>query len=132
MPITYEIDLIRKTVFAAAAGVLTAQELFSYQKQVWLQPEFRGFHECIDMSGVTEIIDATDRNMQALAEVAVQADDPAQPTRLAIIAKEDLHFGLGRMYESYRGMHPKNARQVSVFRTREDALHWLTHKEAAP
>src|SRR5512137_172437 len=99
MPISYEIDHSQRIVFAQAAGILTPQHLFSYQEQVWLKPEFKGFHECIDMSEVTEIVDATDRNMKALAQLAVQADDPAQPTKLAIIAREDLHFGLGRMYE---------------------------------
>jgi len=132
LPITYEIDHTRKTVFATATGILTPQEMFSYQEQVWLKPAYQGFHECMDMSGVTEIVDATDQNMKALAQLAVQADDPAQPTRLAIIARQDLHFGLGRMYETYRSMQPKNAREVSVFRSREDALRWLTQEEAAP
>jgi hypothetical protein len=132
MPLTYDIDHSQRTVFARATGVLTPQDLFAYQEQVWLRPEVRGYHECIDMSGVTEIVDATDRNMKALAQLAVQADDPAQPTRLAIIARQDLHFGLGRMYESYRSMQPKHTRQVSVFRSKEDALRWLTQEETAP
>jgi hypothetical protein len=106
--------------------------MFSYQEQVWMLPEFRGFHECVDMSEVTDIVDATDRNMKALAELAVQADDPDQPTRLAIIAPQDLHFGLGRMYESYRSLNPKHSRSVAIFRTREEALRWLAREEKAP
>lgn len=125
MSLAYEIDHGRRTVFVTAAGVLTPQELFTYQQQVWQRPEFRSFHECIDISGVTEIVDPTDRNMRALANLAVEADDAALPTRLAIIARQDLHFGLGRMYGTYRSMHPKSTRQVSVFRTRDDALRWL-------
>jgi hypothetical protein len=70
--------------------------------------------------------------MKALAQLAVQADDPAQTSRLAIIARQDLHFGLGRMYESYRSMQPKHTRQVSVFRTRQEALHWLSQERTAP
>lgn len=131
MPLTFEIDHPLRIVFAQASGVLTPQDLFSYQEQVWALPEFRGYDECVDMSGVTMIVDATEKNMQALAALAVRSDDPMQPTRLAIIAREDLHFGLARMYGSYRSMHPSHSRQVGIFRTRDEALRWLSDGQPA-
>ena len=38
MPITYEIDRSRMIVFTKAIGVLTPQDVFSYQREVWSTP----------------------------------------------------------------------------------------------
>jgi len=126
MPITIEIDRSRKTVFAQATGSVTKDDFFAYQKALQAPLEIRYFDECIDLSGVQEFEEATDTNMMGLVRMSVQLDDAAQPTRLAIIAKSDLHYGLARMYETYRSMQPNNTRQVSVFRSKEDALRWLS------
>lgn len=128
MPLTYEIDRSRRIVFTQAIGILTAQDIFAYQKEVWSDPELRSYDECVDMSAVTSIEGATEMNMRALAELSVQADNSAMPTKFAIIAAKDLHYGLARMYETYRSMQQKNARYISIFRTREDALRWLDEK----
>ena len=84
------------------------------------------------MSAVTSVEGATEMNMKALAALSVQTDDPAQPSKLAIIASEDLHFGLARMYETFRNLEPKHSRQVAIFRTRDEALRWLTRESTAP
>jgi hypothetical protein len=125
MPITYAIDRTRRTVYASANGVLTPQDLFTYQNAVWSAPELRGYDECVDMLAVTDIEAATDSNMKALAELSARMDDPSAKSKFAIIAREDLHYGLARMYEAYRSMQPKNTRTLAIFRTLEDALSWL-------
>jgi hypothetical protein len=128
MPITYTIDRPRRTVYASASGVLTPQDLFTYQTEVWSAPELRGYDECVDMLAVTDVEAATDSNMKALAELSARMDDPSAKSKFAIIAHEDLHYGLARMYEAYRSMQPKNTRTLAIFRTREDALRWLAKK----
>jgi len=132
MPFVYEIDRHRRIVFTRAIGTLARQDFFDYQKEVWSSPEHRYFDECVDLSAAGSIEGATEDNMTALAELAVDTDDPARPSKLAIIAVENLHFGLARMYETYRGLHPKHARKVAVFRTRDEALRWLTGEHPAP
>jgi len=125
LPITFEVDSARKTVFAQATGVLTKEDIFAYQNALQTSTELMYFNECVDLSAAADVTDATDENMMELAGLAVQLDDPAQPTRLAIVVNSDLHYGLARMYEAYRSMQPKSVRQVSVFRSREEALRWL-------
>jgi hypothetical protein len=125
MPITYTIDRPRRTVYASASGVLTPQDLFTYQTEVWSAPELRGYDECVDMLAVTDVEAATDSNMKALAELSARMDDPSAKSKFAIIAREDLHYGLARMYEAYRSMQPKSTRTLAIFRTREEALRWL-------
>jgi len=132
MPITHVIDHARRTVYADASGALTPQVMFAYQKEVWSAPELRGYDECIDMSAVTDVVAATDSNMKALAELSARMDDPSSKSRLAIIAQADLHYGLARMYEAYRSFQPKNSRKLAIFRTREDALRWLSGERTAP
>lgn len=122
MPITYTIDRTRRTVYASASGVLTPKDLFTYQNEVWSSPELRGYDECVDMQAVTDIEAATDSNMKALAELSARMDDPSAKSKFAIIAREDLHYGLARMYGTYRSMQPKSTRTLAIFRKREDAL----------
>ncbi|NTW58282.1 MAG: hypothetical protein HGB21_07130 [Nitrospirae bacterium] len=131
MPITYAIDRTRRTVYAGASGVLTPRDLFTYQNEVWSAPELRGYNECVDMLAVTDIEGATDSNMKALAELSARMDDPLAKSKFAIIAREDLHYGLARMYEAYRSMQPMNTRTLAIFRTREDALRWLSGESTA-
>jgi hypothetical protein len=68
--------------------------------------------------------------MKALAELAAGMDDPLAKSKFAIIAREGLHYGLARMYEAYRSMQSKNTRTLAIFRTREDALRWLSGESA--
>ena len=132
MPITFEIDRARKTVFAQATGTITKDDFFSYQKALQAPVELRYFNECIDLSTAEDFEGATDTNMMGLARMSVQLDDPAQPTLLAIIATSDLHYGLARMYETYRSMQPNNSRKVAIFRTRDEAIRWLSGDSSAP
>ncbi len=132
MPFMYDIDRLRRIVFTRAVGDLTRQDFFGYQKEAWSSPGVRNFDECIDMSAAGKIEGATEDNMMTLAQLAVTNDDPEHPSKLAIIAVESLHFGLARMYEIYRSLQPKHARQVAVFRTREEALRWLAGEQTAP
>ncbi len=44
--------------------------------------------------------------------------------KLALVASEDLHFGLSRMYEMMTDEMPQN---IHVFRTTADAEAWLTN-----
>ena len=132
MPITYTIDRTRRTVYASASGVLKPQDLFTYQNEVWSAQELRGYNECVDMSAVTDIEGATESNMKALAEVSARMDDPSAKSKFAIIAREDLQYGLARMYDVYRSMLPTSTHTVAIFRTREEALHWLSGESTVP
>jgi hypothetical protein len=54
------------------------------------------------------------------------AMDPGQSlARFAIVAGEDLAFGLGRMYQAYRGLDARSSKQVGVFRALAEALAFL-------
>lgn len=63
--------------------------------------------------------------VQQLATLSAEMDAAASPSKLAIVAPDDLAFGLGRMYEIYRELHPRSTKEVKVFRTMSAALIFL-------
>lgn len=125
MPISFDRDRDQRRVIAAAQGVLTEGDIFNYQQEVWSQSENRGYNELIDRTAVSEIESATPSEMAKLADLSSRMDAPASPSKLAIVATGNLHFGLGRMYQAYRETARKGTKVVSVFHGRQEALEWL-------
>lgn len=125
MPIVFQIDHERKVVFARGLGVLTDEDVFGYQRDVWSRDDTCGYSEMMDMRGVERIALPSMDRVRDLANLAAQMDAGEKGSKFAIVASSDLAFGLGRMYGAYRGMNPKSAKEVKVFRNPEDALEWL-------
>jgi hypothetical protein len=125
MAIEYQIDFGRRVVFTTACGTVTAEDLFGYQREVWSRPDVAGFDEVVDMSEVEEIAEPSAKQIIALAELSAEMDVRSTVSRFAIVAPQDLAFGLGRMYEAYRGLNRRSTKEVAVFRVRQDALAWL-------
>jgi hypothetical protein len=125
MPIAYTVDRENRIVFASPYGTLTKNDMFRYQVEVWRDPGVAGYNECIDMTGVKDLEGGSSDDMMALAEFSASMDNRGNPSKLAIIAEQDLFFGLGRMYEAYRAMQRIVTKRVRVFRTREEAMEWL-------
>jgi hypothetical protein len=127
VPLAYRIDHEQRLVHVTASGVITAETLFGYQKEVWSDPAIAGYDELVDMSGVEGVQAPLPSNVSALAAFSARMDASAKPTKLAIVARDDLLFGLGRMYQAYREMKPGSNKEVAVFRSMPDALAWLGH-----
>ncbi len=125
MAIEHRIDIEQRLVVAKVHGTLTGPEVFTYQREVWSRSEVAGFDELIDMSDVEHIdLPSIDRVRQ-LARYSAQMDPAGPASKLAIVAPKDVAYGLGRMYETYRGLDQKSTKRISVFRSMADALAWL-------
>src|SRR5262245_27846990 len=125
MPIDYRVDHERRLVLAEAHGAVTADDIFSYQREVWSRPDVGGYNELVDMSDVEKIVEPSSDGMRRLAKLSAQTDPARGGTKFAIVAPQDFAFGLGRMYEAYRALDPRSTKELAVFRTREDAFQWL-------
>jgi hypothetical protein len=125
MPIDVKIDPELRLVVATPQGMLTHEEMVSYQRQVWSDPEMAGYQELVDMSQVDRLAFESPARVKELAALSAGMDDPKASTRMAIVASDDLYFALGRMYQAYRELNPSSTRKVEVFRNREAALRWL-------
>jgi hypothetical protein len=123
MPLQYWVDENRKLVVAKADGVISDEEVFSYQREAWSRRELAGYAELVDMSEVEHIdLPSVDR-IRELAKVAAGMDNGS--SKLAIVATRDFAFGLARMYETYRELQAGNAKPVGVFRTLQEAMDFL-------
>ena len=109
MPIDYGIDRERRLVVCAPYGILTDQDIFGYQRDVWSLPEVAGFDEFVDMSAVEHIALPHAKRVEDLARLASQmdAESGAAPGRMAIFASSDIAFGLGRMFQAHREMRSR-------------------------
>jgi hypothetical protein len=125
MPLTYHIDTTRRLVITRGSGILKDHEVFGYQHEVWSRPDVAGFDELIDMSGVKQILLPSTERVRDLAELAARMNDGVPPTKLAIVAPDDLAFGLGRMFDTCRDSVAPGQKLVGVFRTMPEAMAFL-------
>lgn len=129
MGITYTIDHEQRLVLARGLETVTAEDLFQYQKEVWSRPDVQGYDEIVDMSAVTHIVRPTPDGMRELAEFSAKMDASSSGAKFAIVAPDDVAFGLGRMYEAFRAVNEQSTKQVQVFRTLPEARLWLAEQE---
>jgi len=51
-------------------------------------------------------------------------DQPESHSRLAMVAPQDIAFGLGGMYQVFRELSPGSTKKVGVFRSLREASAW--------
>jgi len=129
MPITYRVDHDRRVVLAVAHGMLTMENLFTYQQELASLPGATSYDELVDMTPVTHIEDSPGPRARDLASFAASTDHPTLRSRFAIVAPSALSFGLGRMYASLRESDRRSTKEVGVFRTMEEARAFLGLQE---
>ena len=125
MPVEYHIDHDQRMVQVRAYGIVTVQDFITYQREVWSRKDVVGYNELIDASQLQKALDFNGVHLQEVAVLASSMDLTKEITRLAIVATDNFAYGLGRMYETYRGLQKGNTKQVAVFRSVEDALKWI-------
>jgi hypothetical protein len=125
MPIEYRIDHDRRLVLAAGRGTVTDDDVFGYQREVWSRPDVAGYDEFVDMSRVAEIAVPSVDRVRQLAALSAGMDAPDTASKFAVLAPQDVAYGLGRMFQAYRELNPRGTKEVGVFRTRAEALAFL-------
>lgn len=130
MPMHYRIDAGRRLIVSRAVGTLTDVDVFAHQAEIASRTELAEFDELLDMSAVERIeLPSIDRVRTLAAHSAATEPGPGAG-RIAIVAPDDMSYGLGRMYQTYRHGDPSNTRHVGVFRTLPEALAFLGIKGA--
>jgi hypothetical protein len=125
MPIDHVIDHEHRLVLARGRGTFSDQDVFNYQREVWSLPEIAGYDELMDLTEVKAIPEASNERLCELASLAVEMDTSGKRSRFAIIAPEDLGFGLASMFATFRGADERSKKEVAVFRTRAEAFAFL-------
>lgn len=119
MPASYTIDMKRRLVMSSGVGVLTREDLWGHMERLSKDPDFDpAFSQIIDFTNVTEV-EVDPEDVRRLAQRNVFSSH----SRRSIVVKDDLHFGLARMFEIHRELAGEMG--IRVFRTLEEAVRWL-------
>jgi hypothetical protein len=132
MPIVYRIDHDHRLVLVRGHGSLTDDAVFGYQRSVWSRQDVAGYSELVDVTEVTEIKLPSVQRLRDLASLAASMDDQSSSSRLGIVAPDDEAFGLGRMFQAYRGLEKGPTKEVGVFRTLAEAFAFLGITDPPP
>ncbi len=124
MPATYTIDKAQRLVLSIGTGVLTANDMWTHQKQLASDKDFDpNFSQLGDFTGVTEIAFTAD-DVRSFAERNIFSPQ----SRRAFVAKSDALYGMVRMFELLRDVRGEG--QIRVFRDHDAALEWLFPEKA--
>ena len=125
MPITYRVDHEARVVICVGHGIFSDDDVFGYQREVWSRHDVAGYNELVDMTRVERIALPHADRVKDLASLASGMDDPNSRTRMAVVAPDNLAFGLGRMFQAHRELDRRSTKEVGIFRTMEEALAFL-------
>ena len=118
MSAQYRIDSERRVIFSSATGVLTDEDLHEHQAQLLADPFFDpGFDQLWDFTRVS----AVEVSPEALRHLAHSRSYKASARR-AVVAPDDLRFGMGRMFQL---LHDEAPEELRVFRSLDEARRWL-------
>lgn len=105
---------------STADGVLTRQDILGHMDRLSNDPDFDpDFCQLIDFTQITGV-EFGPEDVRQFAERSIYSSR----SRRALLVKDDLQFGLARMYEIHREL--KGESGIRVFRSADEALDWIT------
>jgi hypothetical protein len=97
--------------------------LLGHQERLLNDPDFDpDFAQLLDFTHVTKV-DITPEDVRLAARKSVFSPH----SRRALLVKDDLQFGLARMFEIHRELEGEKG--IQVFRNIDEALHWIFAKD---
>ena len=122
MPMTYTIDAAQRLVRAVGTGVLTDEDVMAHRQAMSNDPQFTSqMRELSDIRQVTAF-QVTPAGVRIMVASDVKMTANGGMHKLAIIAEENVAYGMSRMYQT---LGEPNIRVVGVFRSYEEAAEWL-------
>ncbi|HEY2867463.1 MAG TPA: hypothetical protein VGJ02_10260 [Pyrinomonadaceae bacterium] len=118
MAINFHIDTVNRRIYSKASGLVTLADLLKHIKSE-VDPEVARFSEIFDCTGATTDLTVEQVRMLAEARRQIARSQPASPT--AVVATNDLFFGMLRMFD----MLTETVRPMRVFRDLKSAEQWL-------
>jgi len=118
MPVTFRIDPARGRIFSTLHGEVNGQDLVQLQQDLLADANFAPtLSHLSDCTGITRF-DVSSQTIRLLALPTLFAHG----SRMAIVAKLEIVFGMARMFQMLReGI----AEEVRVFRDLDQAQRWL-------
>ena len=123
MPITFSIYEERGFFVSSWVDAISDSDLLSSYMQLFENEQYKpGFHEIADMRNA-QMVGVTSEGMYRLASMAKDhLAGNCESFKTAVIAPEDLAFGLSRIYAAFGYKSPEN---VMVFKEPDKAFKWI-------
>jgi hypothetical protein len=127
MPYSLKIDRELRLVIGTLRGAVSEDDVVGYfNDPLWFKNDVIGYSELIDVTHVQALTFQLAKRLPLLADLSAQRDLPGiLAGHLVMVATDDHLFGLARMYQTLRELHPRTQRKVGVFRSRAQGLAWL-------
>ena len=103
----------------SGTGVLTKEDILDHMDRITKDPDFDpDFSQLVDFSQVTGVKFGP-ADVREFAERNIYSPK----ARRAILVKDNLQFGLARMFEIHRELNGETG--IRVFRAYDEALDWV-------
>ena len=114
-------------VLFAGRGILTDQEYVDIYKRHLTQDKdkFKKYkYSLIDYSAATKV-DISTESIEFIADLCVAVSKVNPDPIVTFLAKDDLVFGLARIYKAFLY---ETDWEIRVFRSKKDALEWIKER----
>jgi len=119
MPCEFLIDTNRRLVISRGTGTFRYADFLQHFKKLAKDPRFqRGFDHIVDCRK----FDRFDVTTTEVYDIGSQSLFAAKSKRAFVVSSE-VHFGLGRMFATFRQV--ASGQETTVFREMGDAIAWL-------
>ncbi|MFN2567455.1 MAG: hypothetical protein ABR499_20860 [Gemmatimonadaceae bacterium] len=124
MPIRIRVDPAARVRHAVLEGTVGDDELLDTYGTVLGDPNFDPtLNDLVDARGVRRV-DVTPAGVRKLADLVQQIDRFSLPTKVAVVAADDVAYETARMYEALR-VGQRAPAEHRVFRDMAEARQWL-------
>ena len=128
MPAEHIIDAKKKLIITTWSGEAAdgdlVKALSAYQLTIKSLSEYATFDEIVDFSKASQFY-LSISGIQRLVEIATATDARGAKTKLALVVTTPVAYSLARMYQAYRSFIPGGSKILHIFRTYDEALHWV-------
>ena len=124
MPIYFTVNKSEGYYVSTYVGVIDDSVMVESYRQFLEGDEWvPGLNELVDLSS-SEMVKVTSDGLRAVARLASEhyGIHGLRNVQTTIYAPENLHYGIGRMYDALADSNPE---EVQVFRNRSEAESWL-------
>jgi hypothetical protein len=126
MSASYHIDKERRLVMSSGAGVLTREDILGHMDRLLNDLDFDpDFSQLTDFTHVSAL-EIEPEDVRQLAQRNVFSPR----SRRAFVVKDDLQYGLARMFQIHRELNGEGG--IRVFRTFDEAMDWIQVGNAPP
>jgi hypothetical protein len=124
MPIRIRVDRSARVRHAVLEGTIGDDDLVDAYAAVLEDPDFDPtLNDLVDARAVRRV-DVTPAGVRRLADLIQQIDRLALPTKVAVVAGDDVAYETALMYEAVRAGQRAPA-EHRVFRDMDEARRWL-------